>query len=377
VVLVARSLESTGGAERQLAALAVGLRRRGHRALVACFYPGDSLVDAVRAQGVPVHVLDKQGRWDSVGFLRRLRRLLAAERPDIVQAFLAPPNIATALAKPRGARLVWGIRASRLDLTSYDWTHRLTMHLERAASSRADLVIANSFAGRYDLLQRGFAEARTAVVPNGIDTERFAPDRTSGAALRQAWLAGAPGPLIGMVARLDPMKDHRTFLVAARLFAADHPGARFVCVGTQPAAQWQAFEPEWRASGLAGRLLWVPPRDDMPAVMNALDALTLCSRFGEGFPNVLAEAMACGVPVVTTTVGDAASVVGDCGTVVPIGDAPAIVDAWRRLTALPALQAAELSARSRDRIVTQFSLDQMVDRLIELYDRLCRREAVH
>jgi glycosyltransferase involved in cell wall biosynthesis len=110
--------------------------------------------------------------------------------------------------------------------------------------------------------------------------------------------------------------------------------------------------------GVADRITWTPPRRDVDGVFAALDVLTLCSAFGEGFPNVVGEAMACGTPCVVTDVGDAAWVVGDTGRVVPIGDAGALARAWSEL--LPSLGCPSLAERCRARIVAEFGLDALV-----------------
>src|SRR5262249_33434665 len=143
------------------------------------------------------------------------------------------------------------------------------------------------------------------------------PDRAAGGARRAAWGLGEDAFVVGMVARLDPMKDHAGFIAAAAAFAQQHADARFVCVGDGPPAYRRDLATMADARGLGERLVWAGEVNDLRAVYNAFDVATLPSAFGEGFPNAVGEAMACGVPVVATDVGDIRLMLGDSGEVVP------------------------------------------------------------
>ena len=165
--------------------------------------------------------------------------------------------------------------------------------------------------------------------------------------------------MIGLVGRLDPMKGHEVFLRAAARLLEERDDVRFVCVGNGPSEFRDRLESLGRDLGLGGRLLWLPGRREIGSVYNGLDLATSASVFGEGFPNVVGEAMACGTLCVVTAVGDSAAVVGDAGIVVPKGDPVALVDGWRR-----ALSWLMDPARpdGRARVEKEFGLERMVDR---------------
>lgn len=367
IALLTRSLE-VGGAETQLATLARALHATpGFAVDVVTFYPGGALEAPLREAGVRVVSLDKCGRWDLAQFGLRLRHTLRHLAPAIVHSFLGPPNLVAALLRPflPGTRLVWGVRASDMDLGRYDWTWAQVFRAERMLARVPDRIVANSFAGRDHVVAAGFPAARTTVIPNGIDTDKFQPDRAAGDALRRAWSAG--GPCVGMVARLDPMKDHATFLRAARTTADIVPNARFVCVGGGHPDYVQSLQRRTAELGLTDRVTWAGERRDIPSVLNALDVATLSSGFGEGFPNAVGEAMACAVPCVVTDVGDAARVVGPTGRVVPRGDAAALAAAWTALLQAPEHERTALGVAARNRIVDEFSVAAMVTRTTGLY----------
>jgi glycosyltransferase involved in cell wall biosynthesis len=231
--------------------------------------------------------------------------------------------------------------------------------LERRLVRAPRLIITNSRAGRAAALQRGLPDAKVAVIPNGIDTARFAPAPGDGERLRREWGVDPDQVLVGVVGHLHPAKGHVTLLDAAGLL--DRPGIRFVVVGAGPPDHRSRLLSRADQLGLSSTVIWAGERDDMPAVYSSLDLLCLPSDT-EGFPNVVGEAMACEVPCVVTDVGDAATIVGDLGTVVEPGDARALAAALASaLDRRSGEEAAGWRASLRRRIEERFSVDIMVD----------------
>lgn len=361
VVLLARKLDQ-GGAERQIVALAKALKERGRDVHVVLFYVGGVFDGELAAAGVSAHFVGKRGRWDAVGFLVRLALILRRLRPATIYSFLDLPNILAALLRPivGRPRLVWSIRAAGMEMRHYDWLSRLIPRLEAGLSRIADVVVANSHAGSAWAVSRGFPTARMAIVENGIDTVRFQPDAVGRAEIRDKWKVGANQRLIGLVARLDAMKDHRNFLQACALLATRLHDLRFVCVGGGPLPYRGQLEAFAEHLGISDRVIWAGACQDMPAVYCALD-IACSSSFGEGFSNAVGEAMACGVPCVVTDVGDSARIVGNVGEVVPPRDADTLAEAIARM--FDRLEGnADIGRQARARIVNEFSVERMVSR---------------
>ena len=362
LLFLTRSL-TYGGSERQLVALAKGLWRQGVSVTVATFYPGGPLGRDIESTGVSIESLEKRARWDVLGFFWRLLRLVRRIQPTILHGYLATANILTVLLKPLfpSAKIVWGLRASNMELERYGYVDQIQSWVECKLSHFADLIVVNSHAGFDFAARKGFPQDKMVVIPNGIDTERFVPDRLLRDKLRTEWGVGPTEILIGLVARLDPMKDHPTFLRAAAFFARECPHVRFVCVGDGAASYREQLQALSRELGLAESLRWVGFRDDIAAVYNSLDLACSSSLFGEGFSNAIAEAMACGVPCVVTDVGDSAAIVGATGEVVPGGDPQALANGWRRLRARLRVQP-DLRAEARNRIAQHFGVASLVER---------------
>ena len=341
-----------GGAQRQLIALASRLPRDEFEVAVVHFY-GGGLAQDLEAAGVRCLLAGKKSRWDLVGFFVRLRRCLADFQPDVVHGYLAESNLMALWLRPwcGSPKVVWSLRDSQSDGDHWGLLGRLSAWLNQTLAPKADLIIANSHAGRDYYTQRGHPAEKTIVIPNGIDTGRFVP---VGKEAKDEFV-------IGHVARLHPMKDHETFLRALPSVFTALPNARAMLMGAigdaEYAARMKAFATEL---GLNDRLQWLPPQPAMEQVYPQLDVVVSSSSFGEGFSNVLGEAMACGVPAVASDVGDSAHIVGDCGSVFPIKVSADLAQRLIELGRLPITARAELSERCRARIVDHFSMANLV-----------------
>lgn len=359
ILFLIRDLD-IGGAQRQLSELAAGLHQRGWAVTVATFYAGGRLEPPLREAGVTIRSLGKTGRWDLFRFIGRLVSLVRRERPQIAHGYLDVPNILLALLRPffPHTRIVWGVRASNMDVGQYDWMAAVESRLSARVSRLADLIICNSDAGRDYHAHRGYPNQKMVVIPNGVDVQRFRPDPDARSAVRQEWGVSALEPLVGLVARLDPMKDHPSFLKAAARVHAERRDVRFVCVGDGAPQYREALREQARDLGLGEALIWAGARNDVQRVYNGLDLAVSSSAFGEGFPNAVGEAMASGVPCVVTAVGDSARVVGSLGWVCEPSDSDALaLSILHALRQLPADSAA-LSRRIR----AEFSTASLVER---------------
>lgn len=376
ILLLIRSLDY-GGAERQLVMLAKGLKERNVDVRAAVFYGGGPLQAELAEAGVMVHDLGKRGRWDVVPFFLKLRRVVRSERPDVLYTFLDTANVLGLVIKSvsPGLRVAWGIRSSVVDWSQYDWLGRATYRATKSLARFVDIILVNSNAGYAQLAKDGFPTSRVVMVPNGIDTTRFAPDVGARRSLRETWGVEPCDTVVGIVGRVDPMKAHETFVRAAAESSSALPGLRFVCVGGGDAHRRRLLVDLAERLGVSGRLTWAGECADMPAVFNALDILTLCST-GEGFPNVVGEAMACGTPCVVTNVGDCTELVGDTGLVVSVDDPHAIAGAWNELVRRGATGRSELGTRARQRIVEHFNRERFLDRTYQALERCVSRLGV-
>jgi len=369
------------GAERQLCELVRHMDRRRFQVHVAVFYgPGPDLGpglwnELAAVSDVTLHCLDKRrGALGYLGALPRLLRLILRIRPKIVHGYMDGNLPILLLGRILGKRVVWGIRRTSKDPSQLDRLSRTLLRAMVLFSGYVDLVIFNSEAGRSNHAAMGMRARRMTVVPNGFDLDRFRPEPDLGAAQRTSWGIPLEVPLIGIVGRLDPVKDHPTFLRAVARVAREWPMARFVCAGGGPGAYQGALETLAVDLGLEpGRVLFPGACEDMVPVYNALSLLVLSST-DEGFPNAIGEAMACGVPCVTTRVGDAAILVGPWGRVAEPGDDEAIGAAVSSLLRESPEARACRADGCRRHIAENFSLDALAGNTESLLSSLVAAE---
>ncbi|MGK2857908.1 MAG: glycosyltransferase [Thermoanaerobaculia bacterium] len=356
VVLLARSL-AAGGTERQIVNLATGLKRNGVDVSVVLFYGGGVFDEELREAGVPLRTAGKTGRWDSLRFARELAARVAECNARVIYSFLEVPNVVAAAGRYGLWKLpvVWGIRSSRMDLDRYGLLHRLIYFAQAPLSRAAGSIIFNSEAGRRRASDLGIVARRSRVIPNGIDVARFRFDAEARASVRRSWDVRDDELLVGIVARLDPVKNHELFLRAASLVAARDRRIRFVCVGGGDAGRAASLRELAESRGIADRVVWAGERRDLPAVYSALD-LSVLSSTGEGFPNAIAESMACETPVVSTDAGDAREIAGDTGRIVTAHRPEALADAVLEMLG----RRGGRSVEARERIASRFSIERMI-----------------
>jgi glycosyltransferase involved in cell wall biosynthesis len=366
ILFLARAL-TYGGAERQLVVLANELAKRGHEVAIAVFYSGASLEDEIDCSRVRLIPLEKRSRWDLLSFYRTLLHVVQREQPDVLHGWMSDPNLVAVMVRllyPR-VRIFWCIRSANLEMI-YDRVASTICWFERRLSRFADCIVVNSRAGVNHAASRGFPLEKMFHIPNGINVSNFYFDPSEGQRVRAEWGFTASERLIGLVGRLDAIKDHAGFLRAAARLAQQLPEVRFVCIGDGPAEYRAKLEALSRELGLEQKVMWVPARPDVRAVYNALDVVCLCS-LSEGFPNVISEAMACSRHCVATDVGDCSFLVGNAGVVVPPNDPEALAEGLRQALS----SGRNPNERGRQRILEHFTVTHLADRTEKLLLAFC------
>jgi glycosyltransferase involved in cell wall biosynthesis len=304
IVFITPGVE-TGGAEKQLALLAKGLSQNGFAPLIIALSLSERRQRLSDFDGLQVVEINCRKLSQLASAMWKIRRTVKDHKPDVIQGWMYAGNImASIIGVGIEAQVYHSLRASNMDAKRYGRMIKLNAFL----SGYADGVVANSQVGANHYISCGFSSAKMVIIPNGIDTEKFFPDKKSGASIRQELGVTGDAPLVLYAARVDPMKGHQVVISVAKLC----PGIQFIFAGKGT-----------ELLDVPKNVLGLGIRHDMPKIYNACDWVLNISKFGEGFPNVIGEAMACGIPVCANDVGDSWRIIGDqghrLGTVSPEG----------------------------------------------------------
>lgn len=331
---------------------------RGFRPAVISLGKRSTLDARIEALGVPVYNIGmRPSKLPTPGQLRRLVSAVRQVNPDVIQGWMYHGCLAAEFARTfaaRGAPVIWGLHSCNNDLTLEKRLTAAIIRLCGRLSARPAKIIYVSEASRQQHEAMGYHAQNAHVIPNGFDTTHFAPSTEARAEVRAELGVEEDHLLIGLVGRFHPMKDHINFLRAASLLSADYHAARFLLVGREVDADNPVLRRLLVRLGLEGRTHLLGERNDISRLIAASDICSLSSSYGESFPLVVGEAMACGVPCVVTDVGDAAKLVGPTGLVVPPRDSEALAEAWRELIRLGSAGRAQLGEAARARVRENF-----------------------
>lgn len=331
-------------------------------------------VDSLRRPISPL--TDLRALWTILCVLREIQ-------PDIVHTHMAKAGLLGRVAalihnwtsgRKHPARVVHTYHGHVLDGYFRPWQSAAFIRLERLLARGTDALIAISPRVRDDLIDAYRIAPRSTfhLVPLGFDlTALGAVDAAAREAARAALAVPREALVITTVGRLTAIKNHELFLDAAALLLRRTPGALFLIVGDgERRAQLEQYA---AAAGLVGHVRFLGWRRDLDAVYGATDIFVLTSR-NEGTPVALIEAMAAGVPGVSTAVGGVLDVItgNDVGRAVDSENADAIAAAIQTLSASPEIRRT-IGLRARASVLSRYSLERLVHDIVSLYDRLLRR----
>jgi len=356
---------NVGGAERALHTLLTGGLQGPFDNHVISLMDEGHYGPLLREAGIPVTCLHMSPGRPGLGAVAKLLRSTNAQAPDIVQGWMYHGNLAASLVRrfvaPRAA-LLWNIRLSLEGKSTTKRSTQWAIRLGARLSGHCDAIIYNSLRSRAQHEADRFSAKKGVFIPNGFDTARWQPVLDAKTALSRMLGLSAQTKIVGFVARAHPQKDLPNLFDAFRRVALIHADCHLVCVGRE-------IEECAPLSLDRSRVTFLGQRSDISTLMSGFDLLCL-SSWAEGFPNVIGEAMACGVPCVSTDVGDAAAIVAETGWVVPPRDSAALADALSQGLALSGLERRVRGVAARRRIEQCFSLSSAIGCYEALYSDL-------
>jgi len=330
---------------------------------------------AMRSLGVPVHTLDMHRGRPNPRALWRLISLLRGDRPDVLQTWLYHADLMGLFAARTAIRcpVVWNVRHATLtpglDSRSTLLAAKASARVSRVGPSA---IVVNSRTGLDVHVAAGYAASKMQLIPNGFDLDVFRPSDAARAKLRRELNLSEDTPLIGLMARYSSLKGQPTFIEAMRQVHGLRPDAQFVLCGTDITPANAELMSLVNTTGAAGQFHLLGERRDIADLQAAMDVAVSAST-SEAFSNSIGEALACGVPVVTTDVGDSADLVGDAGRVVRVGDATGVARGCVEVLNLGDVERGELNRRARARMQANYEIGVIAERYLELWNSVVEK----
>jgi glycosyltransferase involved in cell wall biosynthesis len=358
LALAIRAL-NIGGAERQFLELAKNIDKSKFDVVIYTMYEGPQDNIARELENVKFIHLKKKNRYDNVTFFRNYIKSLKEEKPDVIYSFLSEMNLFSLWTRKflnKKHKVVWGFRASDMDLKKYGKFPQLLFWLQKKFSPNVDKIIANSHASVKFHKNMGFNVSKATVVHNGINVDRFKPSDEERVTFRKEHGLNDDDIALGIVSRVSYMKGYPILAKSMKKLMSEYPNVRLFAVGGgEEAIKQECIE-------LLGeyneRVTWFGEQKSVESnFFNGLDIYTSSSVFGEGFSNSIAEAMCCELPIVATKVGDSHIVVGDTGNMVKSEDVDSLYQGIKEMIESDYKSKGKLA---RERIVENFSTMSMI-----------------
>lgn len=367
---------NVGGAESMLYKLIKNTYKENNYTVISLTKNG-LISEKIKKLGVEVIYLDMKKSINIFSKLFQLKNTIKNLQPDIVQTWMYHSDLIGGIAAKLSVSspIVWNIRHSDLDPNSNKKTTIWAAKLSAKLSNKIpDKIISCSKIAKSIHSELGYNNEKINVIPNGFNIKEFDQKLYNNNEIYEELNISQNNYLIGMVGRYDPQKDYMNLLKAAKLLKKKNSKlynkVKFILCGRNINNENKEINKFLNKNNLSTEFHLLGQRDDIPQIMASLDLFTLSSSFGEGFPNVVGEAMASNTPCVVTDIGDSAYIVGDTGIVVEPKNSNELFKGWQKILNMPNNKREDLGKKARQRIVNNFDINEITGKYLDLYKDL-------
>jgi glycosyltransferase involved in cell wall biosynthesis len=363
----------TGGAETMLYKLLKAVDRQRFPSCVISMTDIGDIGHLIQAIGIPVSAMRmKPGKYN-ISNQEILEREILNGKPAIVQTWMYHSDLLGGWAAKRAGvnRIAWNIRNSTLDWRKSKRTTLLTVELSAILSNFIPkrIVVCSQAAAQFHK-KIGYSARKMVVIPNGFDLSAFKPIPMIDNQLRKNLNLRPDVMVVGLAARFDEQKDHSTFIKSAKIILGEFPDVHFILCGEGITIENQSIVQKIRAEGMSGSFHLLGRLTDMREFHTACTIAVSSSAYGESFSNVMGEAMACGIPCVSTRVGGAEEVLGDKGCIVPPGDPGSLAEAILEILRKPEDIKLEIGRLSRLRVIENFEISHIAESYMHFWEEM-------
>jgi len=360
-----------GGAEMFLLNLAKSLKALGYQQTIISLQAKGDLSEKISSENIDlIHLGICRYPWTWWGIFK-LPFILHKISPDVLQTWLYHADLIGGLSSIfGGTKLVWNVRQTDISAKHNKREIIIVARVTALLSKYLPVkIICCSESVKASHINIGYTESKIAVIPNGCDTSLYKHDGERRKATRSEMGIEENDVVIGRFGRFDPQKDYKNFISAADIVQSTHKHVWFLMAGENIGPENNKLMKWISRSRVPERFILLGKRNDLPDLYQAVDIM-VSSSLGEGFPNVVAEAMSSEVPCVVTDVGESSGLVGNTGRTVPKKDMKKLADACLELVNIGDIERRKLGKAARSRIVNRYSLERSVTDYSKLYDQV-------
>lgn len=303
----------------------------------------------------------------------KLRALLRQSKPDVIQTWMYYADLIGGIAAKIRHKIpvTWGVHSTGLHPEdSKPWTRSIPKICSKVSHILPTRIICCSNDAYQVHAALGYDTSKMMVIPNGFHLDLFVPHQPARLSVRHELGIPEEALVIGLVARFDVLKDHHNFIQAAERLHSHIPNIHFLLCGNNVDKKNDKLIKWIKGTVLEKYFHLLGLRKDIPRLMASLDIFCTSSSFGEAFPMVIGEAMACAVPCVVTDVGDSAFIVGDTGKTVPPKNPSALASAWQQMIEMGSAKRRALGKKARERIQENFDIETIASRYENQYKEM-------
>ena len=352
---------NTGGAEMMLYNLLSEMDKNYFEAEVISLTDIGPVGEKIKSLNIPVRALNMMRyKIPNPLVILKLAHWLRKSSASVIQTWMYHADLIGSISAwlTGNIPIIWGIHNTNLvpgkSNLSTIWIVKICAKISHFAPKS---IICCSEASKKIHSDSGYDKRKMIVIPNGFNLEKFKPDSDARLSVRNELKINDEDTLIGLIARFDPQKDHYNFIQAAAKLHTKLPDVHFLLCGDNIDQNNKILTKWINNLELKEYFHLLGRRDDIPRLAASLDIFSTSSAFGEAFPIVIGEAMACGIPCVATDIGDSALMIGNTGKVVPPKDPEALATAWETIIDLGTKERLFLGKSAREHIQKNFSIE--------------------
>jgi glycosyltransferase involved in cell wall biosynthesis len=327
----------------------------------------------LQEMGVEVHAMDMRTMMDMPRIFWQLVKIIRKTQPNVIQTWMYHADLIGGLAARFAGnhRIIWGIRGSAIPQGRMSSTQIVVSLCSWLSRYIPEVIVCCAESARIAHVEKGYDQRKLVVIPNGYELSLFNRNPIFRLQVRDEFGISQNDLVVGIVGRFDPLKDHKNFVHAANLLASKFDNIKFLMIGRNIDRTNTVLKHWLNESGFAHKFVLAGERADISDCLSAMEIFCLSSS-KEGFPNVVCEAMAMGVPCVVTSAGDAAEIVADTGIVVETRDSLALSVALQTMIGLGTEERLRLGKLARLRIERNYSIEKASSRFEDIYNRICQ-----